>query len=231
MSVGPEAGARALGRPAEGAGDRLGIGAVDRDARHAVARRLVGERPHRGLIRHRRRQRGLVVLDAEDRRQPPRGAEVDRLVPLAERRSAFADERDGDALRALARERHRHAGQRQRGDGQRRRRQQDAPVEIAVAEILAVGRRAGLRHLRVQHHAHGGRLGTHGQRGAEIANHRADDVAGPGGRLGSLHDAVRRAAAQPHRRAVDRFLPQRSEALALQRASRRSGPRRRGRTS
>ncbi len=187
-----EAGARALGRPPEGAGNRLGIGAVDRDPRHAVARGLVRERPHRRLIRHRRRQRGLVVLDAEDRRQPARGAQVDRLVPLAERRSAFADERDGDALRAFARERHRHAGQRQRGDRQRRRGQQDAPVEIAVAEVLAVGRRPGLPHLRVQHHAHGRRLGTHRQRGAEVANHRADDVAGPGSTVGSRYFAPRR---------------------------------------
>src|SRR5256885_9863489 len=62
-----------------------------------------GEDAHRRLIGERRGQRGLVVLEAEDRRQLPRGAEVDRFVPLAERRSAFADERDRDAVRSLDR--------------------------------------------------------------------------------------------------------------------------------
>ena len=61
-------------------------------------------------------------------------------------------------------ERHRHAGDRQRRDRQRRRRRQDAPVEIADVQILAVDRRAGLAHLRIQHHPDGRRLGTHRER-------------------------------------------------------------------
>ena len=164
MSAGPKPRARALGRPGERRRDRVGIGAVDRDARHAVADRLVGEHADRRLIRDRRRQRRLVVLDAEDRRQPPRGAEVDRLVPLAERRPAFADERDGDAPRSVARERHRHAGDRQRRDRERRRRRQHAPAEIADVQILAVHRRAGLAHLRVEHHPHRGGVRPHRER-------------------------------------------------------------------
>ena len=111
---------------------------------NAVAGGLVREHPHRRLVAHRRRQRGLIVLQAEDRRQPPRRAEVDRLVPLAERRAAFADERHRDAARALAPERHRHAGDGQRADGERRRRRQDAPREIADVQILAVHRRTRL---------------------------------------------------------------------------------------
>ena len=160
----PEARARALGRPGEGRGDLIGIGAVDRDARHAVAGRLVGEHPHGRLLRERRRQRGLVVLDAEDRRQPPRRAQVDRLVPLAERRSAFADERDRNAARPVAPERHRHAGNRQRRRRQRRGRRQNAPAEVADVQILAFERRADLAHLRVEHHPHGVGLGPHRER-------------------------------------------------------------------
>ena len=181
---GPEAGARPLGGPTKGARNRLGIRPVDRDAGHAVARRLLGERTDGRLIRHRRRQRGLIVLDAEDRRQAPHGAQVDRLVPFAERRSAFADERHGDATRAFAPERHRHARQRQRRDRERRRRQEDPPVDVAVAEVLSAGRWTRLRHLRVEHHTHGGRLRPHRQRDAQIANHRTDDVTVPRRSLG-----------------------------------------------
>ena len=95
----PAARARPLGRPGERRGDRLGVRAVDRDAGHAVARGLLGEDAHGRLIRDGRRERRLVVLDAEDRREPAGGAEVDRLVPLAERRPAFADEGDRHAAR------------------------------------------------------------------------------------------------------------------------------------
>ena len=94
MSVGPMPCSRAVGRPGECRGDGVRVGAVDGDARDAVAgapcprRRATAD-----CVAYRRRQRDLVVLDAEDRRQPLRGAEVDRLVPFAERGAAFADER------------------------------------------------------------------------------------------------------------------------------------------
>ena len=80
----PPSFAGAVGGPGEGRHHCLGVGAVDRQARDAVARRLVGEGAHRRLVVERRRQGGLVVLDAEHRRQPPRRADVDRLVPFAE---------------------------------------------------------------------------------------------------------------------------------------------------
>ena len=98
-----EARARAIRRPGKRCRHLVGVGAVDRDAGNAIAARLVGEDASRRLRRQRRRERNLVVLDAEDRRQPSGGAEVDRFVPLAERRSAVADERHRDALRSFAR--------------------------------------------------------------------------------------------------------------------------------
>jgi len=51
--------------PCERRGNRVGIGAVDGDAGHAVPGRLVGKHARCGLIHDRRRQRGLIVLDAE----------------------------------------------------------------------------------------------------------------------------------------------------------------------
>ena len=76
-----------------------------------------------------------------------------------------------------------------------------------IAEVLALGRRAGLGHLRVEHHPHGRRLGPHRERRAEVANHRADDVALP---AAARLLAVRRPPApQPHRRAR-RSLPGRA---------------------
>jgi hypothetical protein len=149
-----------------------------------------------------------------------------RLVPFAQRRPTFADERHRDTPRAVAPERHRHAGQSQRRNRQRRGWQEDAPVEIAVAEVLALGRHAGLGHLRVEDHANGRRLGPHRERRPEVANHRGDDVALPHLSLGCRLRApcvavgravVRRAAAQPHGGAIDRFLPERSKTLALKR--------------
>jgi hypothetical protein len=61
ISVGPRPRVRGP-RPCECSGDRVGIGAVDRDAGNAVAGCLVGEHAHRGLSRTRRRERRLVVL-------------------------------------------------------------------------------------------------------------------------------------------------------------------------
>src|SRR5207244_3797386 len=80
----PFARTRALRGPAERAGDGFWVGAVERHAWNAVAGRLVGEHAHRRLIADRRRERGLIVLDAEDHRQLARRTEVDRLVPLAD---------------------------------------------------------------------------------------------------------------------------------------------------
>ena len=103
ISVGPWPARARSAAQVNAAAIASGIGAVDRDAGDAVAGRLVGEHAHGRLLGHRRRQRRLVVLDAEDRRQLARGAQVDRLVPLAERRAAFADERHARRARTLAR--------------------------------------------------------------------------------------------------------------------------------
>ena len=65
-------------------------------------------------------------------------------------------------------------------DRERRRRRQDAPLEVADVQVLAVHRRAGLAHLRAEHHAHGLLVVAHRQRHAEVADHRRHDVAVPG---------------------------------------------------
>ena len=208
------AGARAFGRPGERGGDRVRIGAVDRDARDAVAGRLVGEHAHRRLLAHRRRERRLVVLHAEDRGQPARGAQVDRLVPLAERRSPFADERDRDApapsrANAIAMPAIVSAPIASGAAAGR-----TPHVEVADVQVLAVHRRPGLAHLRREHHAH--RLRRRGASRAPTPRSRMS------GAITSPLPAVRRrdsavAAAQPDGRRVDRFLAERAEALALKR--------------
>ena len=91
-------GPRPLGGPRKRGRNDVGIGAVDRDARNAVADGLVGKHAGSRLLGHRRRQRGLIVLDAEDGRQPSRRAQIDGLVPLAERRPALTDKRDRHAV-------------------------------------------------------------------------------------------------------------------------------------
>ncbi len=208
----PPARAGARGRPHEGGRDLVGIGAVDRDPGNAVARRFVGERADGGLIRDGRRERRLVVLHAEDRRQAPHRAQIDRLVPLAERRPAFADERHRDAAVPLLRERHREPGDGERADGQRRCRRQDPRVEVADVEVLAIHRRTGLRHLRRERQADGRRVARHRDRRAEVANQRGDDVAAP-----ALRRAVLRTAAQADRGGVDGLLAQRAKSLPLER--------------
>ena len=90
---------------------------------------------------------------------------------------------------------------------------QDAVAEIADVQVLAFERRAGLAHLRVEHHPHGARLRAHRQRDAEVADQRADDVAGPS----AVGAAERRAAPQADAGGVDRFLAERAESLALER--------------
>ena len=204
--------ARALDGPRERRRDLVGVGAVDRDAGNAVARGLVGEDADRGLLAHGRRERGLVVLDREHRRQPARGAQVDGLVPLAERGAALADEGQGHAAAAVAGKGERHPGHGQRADGQRRGGGQNAPREIADVQVLAVHRRSGLPHLRGEDLTHGLGRRTHRERHTEIANHRRDDVARPGAVL-----VVRLATTEPNARRVDGFLTERSEPLALKR--------------
>ena len=114
----PEPRSRPLDRPSDGRRDLVGVGAVDRDAGNAVAGGLVSEHPHGRLLAHRRRQRGLIVLEAEDRGKLAGRAQVDRLVPFAERRAAFADERNRHPARAVALKRQGHSGERQRADGE-----------------------------------------------------------------------------------------------------------------
>ena len=169
----------ALDGPCERRRNHVGIGAVDRDTGHAVAGRLVGEHPHCRLIAQGCRERGLIVLNAKDRGQPSRGRQVDRLVPLAQRRSSLADERQGDAAVTLLRKRHREARDRQRADRQRRGGRQDPPVEIAEVQIPAVHRRTRLPRLRRQREPHGRGIRPHRQHDAKIANQRRDDVTAP----------------------------------------------------
>ena len=80
-------------------------------------------------------------------------------------------------------------------------------------QVLAEHGRAVLAHLRDHHAAH--RLGvvTHGQRGADVADDRRDDVASPA----AVVTAVRGPALEANGRGVDGFLAERSEALALER--------------
>jgi len=80
-------------------------------------------------------------------------------------------------------------------------------------QIFAVHRRAGFGHLRAEDHAHGGAVVVHGQDDAEVTDHRRNDVALPA--VGGNELA---AAAQANRRRVDRFLPEGTEAFALERA-------------
>ncbi len=201
-----------LDRPRERRGDRVRIGAVEGHARHAVARGLVGEHPDGRLLADRCRQGGLVVLHAEDGRQPSCGAQVDGFVPFPQRGASLADERQRDAAEPLARERQRHPRNRQASNRERRGSRQDAVRQVAHVQVFAVHRRPGLRHLRRQHHPHRVGRRPHRQRDAEVANDRRDHVAVP---------AVRRSVLVPSPEAdaggVDRFLSERTESLSLER--------------
>jgi hypothetical protein len=210
---GPVPAARTFGRPRERRGDHVGVGPVNRDARNAVADGLVGKHARGGLIGQGRRQRNVIVLDAENRRQPSRRAEIDRFVPFAERRAAFADERHGDAARSFVSEGHSHARNRQRRYGKRRGGRQYPPAEIADVEVFAVERGPGLPHLGAEHHPDGLGPAPHGQRRAQVSDDRRDDISGPL----ALAAAVRRPAPQPYSRRVDGFLSERSKSLALKR--------------
>jgi hypothetical protein len=79
-------------------------------------------------------------------------------------------------------------------------------------KVLAVHRRAGLAHLRRQHHAHGLGIRAHGQRDAQIANDRGHNVAVPVPVV-----LVAAAAPQPDAGRVDCLLSERSESLSLKR--------------
>ncbi len=210
---GSGAGARAIGRPCERRGHLVRVGPVDRDSGDAVASGLVGEHAGRRLLRNGCRERRLIVLDAEHRGQLPRGAQVDRLVPLAERRTALANERERDARVAFARERHRDAGNGQRADRQRRRGRQDSPFPVADVQIAAVHRRTGLGHLRVEDHSDRGRLGPHRKCDAKIADDGADDVALPA----AVGVTPLCAALQPDAGSVDGLLSERPEPFSLKR--------------
>ena len=131
-------------------------------------------------------------------------------MPLAERCSTFADERERDTARSVARECHRHPGNRQGADGQRRRGGKDAVVEIADVKVLSVHRRSRLRHLRGERPADGFGLRTHRDRQAQIADQRRNDVSAPR----PIH-SEQFAAAQPDPCGINRFLTERSESLAL----------------
>jgi hypothetical protein len=82
----------AIGGPCKRSCHGFRVGPVDGDSRDAVAGGLVGKDTGRALFANRRRERRLIVLDAEHGGQASRGAEIDRLVPLAKRRPSLADE-------------------------------------------------------------------------------------------------------------------------------------------
>src|SRR5207248_9587554 len=70
----------------------------------------------------------------------------------------------------------------------------------------------GLAPWRVQHHAGGCRAGPHGERRADVADHGADDVAGP-----AAVGPIARSAAQTDARGVDGFLTEGTETFSLER--------------
>ena len=107
--------------------------------------------------------------------------------------STADDGANGDSLLATQCERHGHATHRERGTSQRRHRRKNAVREIADMQILSVHRRSGFAHLCVHDHAHSFGSVVHGEHGAQVADHRCDDVA-----LFS--------AAKSYARGVDRFL-------------------------
>ena len=103
-------------------------------------------------------------------------------------------------------------GHRQRPHRQRRGGGQHPPFEVAGVEVLAAHRRAGLAHLGAQDHRDRIGVAAHGQGDAEVANHRADDVASPGA-VGATEAF---AALQPDAGGEDGLLPERPEAFALE---------------
>ena len=206
MSVGPRPGARAFGGPGEGGGDRVGIGAVDGDARHAVAGGLVGEHAHRRLIARpastarsgcsatqkiagsRRAAQRLIASCHSPSDDPPSPMNETATRREPSRENAIAMPASVSARWSAARP--------AAGCPSRDRRW--------ARSLPSVGGPA-LRHLRVQHHAHGRRLGPHRERRAEIANHRRDDVALPAAAVAAV--ASRRGAGASRRR---RSLPGRA---------------------
>ena len=102
------AGERALARLAGRLEDRLDVVAVDRDRGDAVDRRAL-ERVDDELARARRRVGVAVVLEHEDHRHAPQAGEVHRLVPVADRGRAVAEEAQRAALLAAQLEGPRHA--------------------------------------------------------------------------------------------------------------------------
>ena len=203
--------ARALDGPVEGRRNRVRIGAVDRDARNPVADRLVGKDAHRRLFADRGGQGRLIVLDgktagsfrtAQTLMASCHSPSDDPPSPMkhsATRPDCFARERKGEA------------GNRDRPVPSGATAGRMPYSHIADMQIFAVHRRSGFSHLRRQHPANHLRLGTHGDRDAEIANERCDDIAAP-----LVPVAVLVTAAETNRRAVDRFLSQRTEPFALE---------------
>ena len=140
--------ARAFDGPREGGGDLVRVSAIDRDARNAVSGCLVGKDTRSRLLADGCRERRLIVLDDEHRRELAHGAQIDRLVPLAERRPALTHECHDDAAAAIAREGECHAGEGEGANRERRCRRQDAARHVAHVQVLAVHRGTGLAHLR-----------------------------------------------------------------------------------
>ena len=132
ISVGPSPAMRALARLARRLEHRLGVVAVDLDAREAVGRGAL-DGVDRELLVERRRVRVLVVLEHEDDRQLLHAGPVHRLVEVAARGRAVAEPGDRAALLAAQLERHRQAGGDEHHVGQHR----DHPdaAERAVAEV------------------------------------------------------------------------------------------------
>src|SRR4051812_47881730 len=80
-------------------------------------------------------------------------------------------------------------------------------------QVLAVHRRTLLPHLGVEDHADGVDITPHRERCTKVANDRSDHVAPPGPIIGT----VAGTSSQANGGGVNGFLPQRSEALPLER--------------
>ena len=210
MSAGPSPARARSAAQANAAAIVFGIGAVDGDSGNAVAARLVGEDAHRRLLEDSGVDSAVWLFSMQKTAgSRPCGAEIDRFVPLAERRSAFADERDGDAA-AIPRARSAIAMPAidsvltDSGAVAGRMPHSKSPMCRSLPSIGG----PCLRHLRVEHHAHRRRLGAHRERDAEVADDRSDDVALPA----AIGDRAtpRRAAVESRRR---RSLPVRATGI------------------
>jgi hypothetical protein len=167
-----------LGRPRHRIAHRHDVVAVDDPARHAVARRPVGQVGAGVLLADRRRQAPLVVLDHEQHAEAPHRRQVHRLVDVALAGGAVADQHGGDAVLAP------QAGGEGQSVGHGRHRPEvadhadDVVVEGAEVECAVAPARVAAgppEELAEQHPEVEPSAREHG----EVAVHRQQPVVGP----------------------------------------------------